>query len=272
MLSPQSFETGSRSRASDATHLSNVSGPGAEVIRTRFRRFGPTVCGIAAILTMGSPAAAQLPELEKETSTLKRAGDILHVALPVTAALSATFLKDWEGLVQFGFSMGAASGTVFGFKEIIEKSRPDNEDARSFPPCVFRPHPRRLSQDRAAGLGSAAIWLRPTPRTRPSRRLPCGTDSATGTVLLRISRALRGFSGRDAEDANGSALVGRPAGSATQNRVVWVTIERHSPRRVRTDSSNRPKLGSRHGSREISYAMLTCCHAGGRLSDSDADE
>ena len=40
----------------------------------------PTVCGIAAILVMGSPAAAQLPELEDETSGLKRTSDTLHVA------------------------------------------------------------------------------------------------------------------------------------------------------------------------------------------------
>ena len=84
-------------------------------------------------LLIGSLAAAQLPELEQESSALKRAGDILHVALPVTAGLSAAFLKDWEGLVQFGFSMGAASGTVFGIKEVVEKSRPDNANARSFP-------------------------------------------------------------------------------------------------------------------------------------------
>ena len=91
------------------------------------------VCWVVAFLLLGTPAAAQLPELEDDSSALKRAGDILHVALPVTAGLSATFLKDWEGLVQFGLSMGAASGTVFGFKEVVEKSRPDNKDARSFP-------------------------------------------------------------------------------------------------------------------------------------------
>ena len=89
--------------------------------------------GTVAFLVIGSPAAAQLPELEDDSSALKRAGDILHVALPVTAGLSAGFLKDWEGLVQFGYSMGAASGTVFGIKEVVEKSRPDNVDARSFP-------------------------------------------------------------------------------------------------------------------------------------------
>lgn len=68
-----------------------------------------------------------------ENRGLRKAGDIIHILLPLAAGGTAAIKKDWEGIKQFGFSLGAANGTVFGLKEIVEKSRPDGGDNRSFP-------------------------------------------------------------------------------------------------------------------------------------------
>ena len=89
---------------------------------------------VALVVAVLAPQAAwaQLPGQE-ETSGIRTAGDIIHIALPATAAASTLLLRDWEGTKQFALSFGFASGTVFGLKEIVEKSRPDDADARSFP-------------------------------------------------------------------------------------------------------------------------------------------
>ena len=88
--------------------------------------------GLAILVLLAgtvTPAQAQLPE-ENDTSGLRKAGDIIHIALPAAAAASTLILKDWEGLIQFSIQFGLGGGTVAGLKESVDKTRPDTEDAR----------------------------------------------------------------------------------------------------------------------------------------------
>ena len=100
--------------------------------RTFVKALYPSAVALLVSAWAPTVALAQLPEQE-ETSGLRRAGDIIHIALPATAAATTLILKDWEGSKQFAMSFGFAFGTVFGLKEAVEKSRPDDADARSFP-------------------------------------------------------------------------------------------------------------------------------------------
>jgi len=80
------------------------------------------------------PALAQgvLPG-QGDTGTLRRIGDVLHIALPATAGATTVIKKDWDGTFQFGAIFGATVATVAGGKELLAKDRPDASDARSFP-------------------------------------------------------------------------------------------------------------------------------------------
>ena len=95
-------------------------------------RILPILAIIAWASVSASESHAQIPEFD-DTTTLRKAGDVLHIALPVAAGASASLLRDWEGLKQFSLSFGGAFATVFSLKPIIEKSRPDVADSRSFP-------------------------------------------------------------------------------------------------------------------------------------------
>jgi len=84
------------------------------------------------VLLAGSGVApAQFSD--DDTSTLRRIGDVLHIALPAAAGGSAAIKRDWEGLLQFGTSFGATVGTFSALKQAIPKDRPDVTDERSFP-------------------------------------------------------------------------------------------------------------------------------------------
>jgi len=76
--------------------------------------------------------AAQIPP-QDDTSTLRRIGDVIHIALPALAGGSAAAKRDWDGLLQFGTSFGATVGTFAGIKAMVAKDRPDVADRRSFP-------------------------------------------------------------------------------------------------------------------------------------------
>jgi PAP2 superfamily protein/uncharacterized protein DUF481 len=70
---------------------------------------------------------------QDDTGTLRRIGDILHIALPATAGATTVIKRDWDGTIQFGTIFGATVATFAGTKRIIRKDRPDASDARSFP-------------------------------------------------------------------------------------------------------------------------------------------
>ncbi len=88
---------------------------------------------ILAAALLAPPAGAQTPGGGDDDAALRRAGDIVHLALPALAAGSAAWKRDWTGLREFGFSFGATAGTVGILKRVYGKSRPDLENNRSFP-------------------------------------------------------------------------------------------------------------------------------------------
>ncbi len=77
-------------------------------------------------------AQSSLPG-QDDNSTLKRIGDILHIALPGTAVATAALKGDGEGTLQSVVAIGATIGTFQAIKAAIGKDRPDISDQRSFP-------------------------------------------------------------------------------------------------------------------------------------------
>ena len=61
------------------------------------------------------------------------AGDVLELALPVSAAVAAIAHRDWEGARQY--SMGAVSvlAVTYALKDAVERERPDGRSNNSFP-------------------------------------------------------------------------------------------------------------------------------------------
>jgi len=105
---------------------------GLPSIRSQFTRGLRFAILLGLLLPRAISGQSQGPVLE-EHQGLRKAGDIIHILLPAVAGGTAAVKRDWTGAKQFGFSFGAASGTVFGLKEIVEKDRPDAADNRSFP-------------------------------------------------------------------------------------------------------------------------------------------
>jgi len=63
---------------------------------------------------------------------IEKAGDILQVVLPATAAGMTLIYKDSEGALQFGESAGLTLGVTFGLKYAVQETRP-NGGSNSFP-------------------------------------------------------------------------------------------------------------------------------------------
>lgn len=95
----------------------------------RFFRFRLAFVGFV-LLAPQLPAQAPAKD---DDAALRRAGDIVHIALPAIAGGAAALQKDWGGLRQFAFSFGATVGTVEILKQTFNKNRPDLENNRSFP-------------------------------------------------------------------------------------------------------------------------------------------
>ncbi len=88
--------------------------------------------GVLAVALAGLNLSAQTSS-QDDDAALRRAGDILHIALPALAGGSAALKRDWAGLRQFTYSFGAMAGTVEILKRAYGKNRPDLGDSRSYP-------------------------------------------------------------------------------------------------------------------------------------------
>jgi membrane-associated phospholipid phosphatase len=69
---------------------------------------------------------------ERFNDRIELAGDILTVALPISAAGLTLCYKDGQGIWEFGESAALAMGTTFALKFAINKTRPNGE-GQSFP-------------------------------------------------------------------------------------------------------------------------------------------
>ena len=68
-----------------------------------------------------------------QNETLKTTGDVLLVALPITAITSTLIIGDKKGSWQFAKGFALNQLVTFGLKEIINKPRPDGSNNNSFP-------------------------------------------------------------------------------------------------------------------------------------------
>ncbi len=68
-----------------------------------------------------------------DTDTVEDIGDILQIALPLSALGSTYFRHDREGRKQFARSWGYSSAMVLLVKEAVEKTRPNAQGVNSFP-------------------------------------------------------------------------------------------------------------------------------------------
>ncbi|HMC00557.1 MAG TPA: phosphatase PAP2 family protein [Flavobacteriaceae bacterium] len=62
---------------------------------------------------------------EKWEYVLEDTGDILQLALPISAGLTTIFKKDWEGTKQFAFSYATSFVVTHALKKIVKKQRPE---------------------------------------------------------------------------------------------------------------------------------------------------
>ena len=63
----------------------------------------------------------------------RKVGDVLQLALPVTAITSTYYMNDCYGFKNFMKAYISTISTTYLLKEITRKSRPDGTDHRSFP-------------------------------------------------------------------------------------------------------------------------------------------
>lgn len=86
--------------------------------------------GLAALAAVvSSPAAAA------GSKALRNTGNILLVALPVTAiGVSLAHDGDWKGIGQFALAAGLTVGSAYALRAAVRIQRPDHSDFNSFSP------------------------------------------------------------------------------------------------------------------------------------------
>lgn len=65
---------------------------------------------------------------EKWEFVLEDSGDILQIALPLTAGLTTIIKKDWEGTKQFVVSYATSLAVTHSLKKIVRKERPEGRN------------------------------------------------------------------------------------------------------------------------------------------------
>ena len=85
---------------------------------------------VCAVLVIPASAFAATPN-----SSLRKVGNILTVALPVTA-IGVTLLhdRDWRGLGEFAVSAGLTVGSAYLIRQVVRQRRPDHSDFHSLTP------------------------------------------------------------------------------------------------------------------------------------------
>jgi membrane-associated phospholipid phosphatase len=68
-----------------------------------------------------------------QKSANEKAADVLRIAMPAGVAAYELWLRDGEGLLQFGASFAVTTGTTEVLKRTTHVERPDHSDDMSFP-------------------------------------------------------------------------------------------------------------------------------------------
>lgn len=106
--------------------------------------------GLSALLLValaGGPVQAASTDYKPG---LQNAGEIVAIALPLTAGSISLFKGDWHGIFDLAAVTGLSVGTAYGLKHVVHERRPDGTDWQSFP-----------SEQSALAFGTAAyMWDR----------------------------------------------------------------------------------------------------------------
>ncbi len=95
--------------------------------------------GIArpGLLCLGIAAALLAPygPAEAADASLRKAGNILTIALPVGAVgVSLLHDGDWKGIGEFALSAGLTVGSAYALRQLVRERRPDKTDFDSMAP------------------------------------------------------------------------------------------------------------------------------------------
>jgi hypothetical protein len=105
-------------------------------------------------------ALARESESEDKTEQrIREVGDVVQVALPVSALAGTLLAKDKDGSFQFLKSFGFGTASVWALKEIAQKLRPDASNPNSFPSGLWRLY---VSTGIAGGILESVIAASPT--------------------------------------------------------------------------------------------------------------
>lgn len=74
-----------------------------------------------------------ITNISGQNKSLETAGDVILVALPITAITSSIIIGDKKGSWQFVKGFAVNQLLTFGLKEVIDKERPDGSNNNSFP-------------------------------------------------------------------------------------------------------------------------------------------
>jgi hypothetical protein len=86
--------------------------------------------GLTALLALAAQPAAAAGD-----KTLRKTGNILLVALPVSAiGVSLLHDGDWKGIGQFALAAGLTVGSAYALRQAVRIRRPDHTDFDSFSP------------------------------------------------------------------------------------------------------------------------------------------
>ncbi|MCL2629779.1 MAG: phosphatase PAP2 family protein [Alphaproteobacteria bacterium] len=79
---------------------------------------------LCALITLPAFAGSRA----KRTDGITRTGDVLQLAIPISALAYSSYIQDWEGAKQLGFAYGATFATTQVLKYTIREERPYQAD------------------------------------------------------------------------------------------------------------------------------------------------
>jgi membrane-associated phospholipid phosphatase len=82
------------------------------------------------LLALSIPVA---PGLEAQKTGVRKAGDVLAIALPVTGLSATLVLHDREGTKDFVWSFLTNTAATQGLKLVVSRERPDHSNDNAFP-------------------------------------------------------------------------------------------------------------------------------------------
>lgn len=86
-----------------------------------------------ALLVLSTSLLTVNPVYAASDSDIRKAGDVIAIAIPAIAYGSTYYANDKEGREQFYYAFGTNFASTYALKSIIDKERPDGSDNDSFP-------------------------------------------------------------------------------------------------------------------------------------------